>query len=153
MKEQRMQEDPSRQPLEYARPGAATPATAAKVCLVIAYLCGGLPMVVGVGTLVLYWITRWDVLPMVGLITVVGGLGLWIVGIGCLIAYSVVVGRTKVRDRRVMNRRAAGAIALLLANLPLAFGCIIVGYALTTQYRITLINRTDVPIRSGRRSG
>src|SRR5690606_18075371 len=51
--------------------------------------------------------------------------------------------------RRVMNRRAAGAMAILLANLPLAFGCIIVGYALTTQYRITLINRTDVPIVSG----
>lgn len=40
-------------------------------------------------------------------------------------------------------------MVILLANLPLAFGCTIVGYALATQYRITLVNRTDVPIVSG----
>ena len=149
MKDPHMQQDIAPQQLEYARPGAETSATAAKVCLVIAYLCGSLPMIVGVGTLVLYWITRWDRLPLVGIFTIVGGLGLWFVGIGCLIAYAAVVGRAKVRDRRVVNRRSAGAMALLLANLPLAFGCTIVGYALATQYRITIINQTDVPIVSG----
>lgn len=102
MKDQPMHHDPSLQRIGYARPGTdtATSVPAAKVCLVIAYLCGGGPMAVGVGTLVLYWITRWEVLLVVGIITILGDLVLWVVGIGHLIAYSAVMARAKVRDRR-----------------------------------------------------
>lgn len=144
---QPISDEPQR--LEYATRDAARPNRAGKVCLVIAYLCSGVPMVVGVGTLLLFWITRWDVLPAVGFLTIFGGLGLLFVGVGCLIAYVSIERRAKVLDRRTMNRRSRWAVLGLLVNLPLGFGCAVVGYSLMTQYRVTVVNQTDSPIASG----
>lgn len=125
------------QTLDYSR--QKPPRIADRHWLMAAYVCGGLPLAVGVATAGLYLLTYQDWLEGVGVLTVLGGLVLLVAGV---VAWFVWI----VRTRHVGSRRwwlvTLGAPALMLANFP---GCVICMNAVMF-WRFTVVNNAAVPM-------
>ncbi len=103
-----------------------------------AVMLAGLPLVVGVTTLLLYLATDWDWLVGMGLLTLMGGPVLVLVSVGLLIAYAVHAWRKKCVARKVIAWQTAGIVVLMLANLPAAAICASVGGDRVTATRIAV---------------
>ncbi len=111
-----------------------------------ALICWLAPLVVGVGTLAAYAWTFWEWLPILGLITLGVGTILFVVGIGCIIAFCDNIRRCEPAIHKAWFPRAARAAILLVSSVFVAPTCAIVGLSLTNYFPVTLVNQTSAPI-------
>jgi hypothetical protein len=113
-------------------------------CLAVAL--GLWPAFAGVSTTLLYLLTWWPFLPVLGLLCIAAGVLSVIVG-GILLQF---YGRGHLRYGGIPKRRLwvklAMATMLLLANFPLAVACLLVGDNESSKAQITFVNDTTSPI-------
>ena len=113
-----------------------------------AIACGAVPLAIGTTIYVTWRITRWDWLMAAGLFTVLGGLVVFVIGTGCLIAY---VGGNA---RREKHRRVSLGIqtllvgGLLLVNFPAAAYYAWSAVDLFTAYGVSIVNDSGAAIDS-----
>jgi hypothetical protein len=112
---------------EYARPGTLPPKWA---LYRIAITCALLPLVCGVGTLVLYVFTRWPELRRVGLWIIVGGCVLVSVSGVCLFAFSWDAKRNNSLDEKARRSLLGLVQATIALNFAAASGCVFIGAVL-----------------------
>ncbi|MEM1041776.1 MAG: hypothetical protein AAGI91_04020 [Bacteroidota bacterium] len=102
----------------------------------VAMLCGILPMTVGVAVYLLYEITRWDSLPLIGMFTIRGGLVSVAIGFVCVIAYAFkrhAVGQ-------LWGPRVGKAVSVMVLNIPVCLIVIILGINSMTRFTVVLEN-------------
>ena len=132
-------------PLEYADPSVNRPtfdlyrgATA----------CGALPLISGVAIFSLWFITRWPLLELAGMLTIMLGLAAFVAGCTMLLLYVRARLRAGVESpRRVLGRTALAGL-LLLANFPAALACFEAAWFLQTQYTLVVTNAGTVTVNS-----
>jgi hypothetical protein len=134
-------------PLAYAAPTHARP----RVALYrIAQACWILPLVVGVGSLMLFAVTRARAATVIGFFTVVGGAALFGVGVICLIVFWCLLRRCADDERRAWSRRASILLGLLVLNFPIAAGCAGSAIWLMSRFTVVVVNETGEPLRDVR---
>jgi hypothetical protein len=104
----------------------------------IALAFGTIPLIVGSAIYFAFRATRLDWLPIAGYFSILAGLAFFVVGIACLIAYAY-------RQRGVDGRTLLVGL-LLLFNFPAAAFYALSGFALITQYVVTVVNESDATI-------
>jgi hypothetical protein len=115
---------PHATPLGYAAPKPPSPVVA---LYWVAYVCWILPLVAGVGALIGFAVTSARVFPMIGLLTIYGGVILLPVGLLCLGVFGFLLGRCDAEDRSHWSNRAKWLVFLLFMNIPAAFICVMLG--------------------------
>jgi len=114
-----------------------------------AIYCAALPMALGIGIFVLWFIiryTRVSLLPMVaGYLLLYGGAAVVILGFLCLIHYLMLARRAPQRPPHLW-RSVLLASLFLLANLPVAAGLMTAAYYLATCYTVTIRNASSRPL-------
>ena len=120
----------------------------AGVWLRIAIACGALPLFTGLITLFVF--LQSDVSPgemqgwaQVGMFILMGGLGLFFVGIVTLGVYLVKGGRSGT-PKRYLAQNVLLTIILLMANFPAALACIWVAGDTFSRVQLSLVNESDV---------
>jgi hypothetical protein len=97
-----------------------------------AILCGACPLVTGVAIFLLWLVTRWDLLMVIGMLVIPAGFLSFLAGSGALSGYLSEARRASELSRRTARRRALGAGLLLLVNFPAAYGIILAVSAILT---------------------
>ena len=115
---------PHARPLGYAAPGAPSPVVPLYWA---AYVCWILPLVTGVGTLIAFAATSERALPMIGLLTIFGGVILLAIGVLCLGVFAVLLRRCDLGARSQWSKRVKWLFFLLFMNIPAAFICAMLG--------------------------
>ena len=121
----------------------------AVVCFRAAVLCGVLPIVVEVGTLLVYWLTLWKFLAEAGVRVLGGGLILTGVGLALWIAALVFAGGKRGSVKRPVRKRwLAGALVLLLGNVLVVAVCAVLGITVAFTTYIDIVNDTGKQIEA-----
>jgi hypothetical protein len=123
--------------------GIKMPGKAIFICALIFSLW---PLVVGVSVFLLWWLTRWQILEMLGAFTIYGGI------ISVLLAFVAVVGYiiVAVKARVLLKKVALNAVIVLIAiiiNFPAAFACIVGVDYISSIYALTIENRSSATIQ------
>src|SRR5258706_4106758 len=115
-------------------------------------LLGGAPLAAGISVFLLWLVTRWQWLILVGLCVLCAGLVSVIAGlIGVGIAIMKMV-RTGIWSRRLMANTAIVAM-ILTVNFPIAGGTVWSVINLLTQYRVVVRNQASDPIERAALNG
>jgi hypothetical protein len=89
-----------------------------KWLLRVALLCGLLPLIVGVGAMVGYWLVGWDFLGA-GFLAIFAGCLLFLFGLASLIVYWTLSRKRQLR----ISRWSWVALLILVLNVPIGYGC------------------------------
>lgn len=108
----------------------------------IAYACAIVPMVTGISIYLLWLITDWDALEMVGLYTIVFGFAFFVMGMVALLAALYVARKIPGLDRKAFNNRAWMAAGLLFVNFPICISITAAASYSMSAYRLTLDNQS-----------
>ncbi len=115
--------------------------------LLLAIICGSLPLVLGLSVFGTYHATRMDLLLTVGGAIIIAGLSMALLG-----AVSVVMFIRRARlsqlNLRQIHTRATCASVLLLSNFPVALFCILITAQGMSIERIDLTNDSPNPLRN-----
>jgi hypothetical protein len=112
-----------------------------------AVVLGVLPMVMGVGIVLLYWATYWQWLVTAGLWLLAVGTGMVLLGVAFLIVWGVMARRVARAEGGKFNAKAFWlALLLLLANFVVAVPCVVAGWHLAMQTMVEVINQTGAPL-------
>lgn len=110
----------------------------------LAIACGLLPMILGTAIFVAWLITDSDVLEIIGLLLVYGGVALLALGLVCLLAFV-----SRARKAGIAYRRARNwALVVLFLNFPLCAATIFLAFAMESANVVTLVNNAAVPIEA-----
>lgn len=112
----------------------------------LAVICGGWPAVAGVGITVLYLLTWWGALPMMGLMCMLAGLISVVVGAVLLLTYGVGQWRRGTGSKKRLRIEVGLAGLVLVVNFPLALVCMLVGDGESAKVQVTLVNETNGPV-------
>ena len=108
----------------------------------LAIACGLLPMILGTAIFVAWLITDSDVLEIIGLLLVYGGVALLALGLVCLLAFV-----SRARKAGIAYRRARNwALVVLFLNFPLCAATIFLAFAMESAHHVTLVNRASAPV-------
>lgn len=111
--------------------------------LTFAWICGSLPLLIGVSTFVLWMATGWSWLELVGIFTILFGTILVLVGFAALTMHEA-PGRTVSRARRLVAPFACAIV--LLSNFPAAATIVYTVVAIETRYVVEVHNATSEPL-------
>jgi hypothetical protein len=112
-----------------------------------ALACWALPLLVGVSAFVLWLFLRSDWLALVGIFDIVWGMILFVIGVGALGGYWMVVRASQARPRRFWLSMSLCA-GLLLSNFPVAAGLIAAVIAIETRrFVVTIRNDSEETLR------
>jgi hypothetical protein len=130
---------------EYAGPGTVTPK---RWQYQAALWCGLIPLVAGVGALVLYAFSREPAFVVMGLAVVPFGLAALLFGFTFLVRYKRDAHQAQLAREPVLKRQMWIATAVLLANIPAAAVCAVAGIALVLAVHVdvTVQNLSSVPV-------
>jgi len=107
-------------PLAYAEPTHATP----RVPLFrVAQVCWAAPLAIGLFVTLLFLLTRENALALIGFFTLVAGVGLFGIGLVCLVVFWCLLRNCSDDDRQKWSRRSWQLFGLMLLNFPIAFAC------------------------------
>ena len=114
--------------------------------LIAAVICGGLPL--GVGSFIFYaWrITHWGIWQLLGLLTLIAGLGLFLAGLAHLWTYILKARREDKAPVARIFATSVGVLALLLANFPVASHCMSSALDIITHFKVAVENQTGEPV-------
>jgi hypothetical protein len=112
----------------------------------ITIVCGALPLLLGAGIFLAWLALEREWLMVAGIHTIYLGFGLFVVGLGSLGCYWWRASRAPEVPRDRMWSNIAGALVLLLANFPAAFGIVGAAVAVATRYRVVVHNRSAQPL-------
>ena len=115
--------------------------------------CAAVPMVVGTVDFLLWLLVGGETLMAVGAFTILGGLGLFAVGAGSLIAYLWRELRAGLQSGKALAKRVTLAAVLLLANFPLAFGYMAAAGEIMRTCVVVVANDSSRPVDSFTLSG
>jgi hypothetical protein len=118
-----------------------------------ALLCGALPLLTGISVFSLWAITRWSWLGEVGIYTILGGLLLFVLGTGMLLAFWRESRRSPAYSQRQLWLRTLVAASLLLSNFPAAAAILGGTGYLAMRYVLVVENTSPLPFRDARMSG
>lgn len=112
-----------------------------------AVVCGILPMALGVGITLAYWVTKRSYWELAGMIMLALGFGIVVMGIAALLIARVVHLRiARARAETPRYRRYGFVLALLMTNIPVAVLCTLVGISLVYTTYVDVINETGLTI-------
>lgn len=123
-------------PMTHAQPRAAQ---RPEFWLLLAFICGSLPLVLGLSVFGAYRATRMDLLLTVGGAIILAGLSMAILGAGSIVMF-IRRARLSQLSLRQIRTRATCASALLLSNFPVALFCILITAQGMSIERIDLTN-------------
>ncbi len=109
-----------------------------------AIVLAGLPLVVGLVTLLLYMATDWEWLVGMGMLTLVGGPIMVLVSLGLMIGYAAHAWRSKCVTRKLLVRQSLGVLGLILLNFPAAAVCVQLGGNRATAPRVQVTVRNQM---------
>lgn len=104
------------------------------------------PAVAGVGITVLYLLTWWGALQVLGLVCMLAGLVSVGVAAVLLGVYGVGQWRYGTMSKNRLGREIVLAGLLLVANFPLAVVCVFVGMDESSKVLVTFVNETSGPV-------
>ncbi|HVS71009.1 MAG TPA: hypothetical protein VHQ47_07130 [Phycisphaerae bacterium] len=112
-----------------------------------AVVCGVVPLVGGLGILGMYWLTENDFWVASGLWGLLVGGGMVVLGLAFLVVWAF----AERRAARVVRRRfrwwtLVFTGGLLVANFPVAGGCVIAGIYMATASTVEIVNETGAVI-------
>src|SRR6266446_6713913 len=106
------------------------------------YACGVVPLVVATCIFLAWLVTRWTVLPRMGIATIYGGLASVAIGVVCLVTHAV----QSRRPRAATSRHSLWALLVLLSNFPAAAGFTYAAIFVATRYAVTVSNHAITPV-------
>ncbi|MDB6117424.1 MAG: hypothetical protein JWO08_1205 [Verrucomicrobiaceae bacterium] len=121
--------------------------------LISTLLCGGLPLAVGSFIYFTWLATRWDYWPMLGIITILAGLVLFVIGVYYLSRYICHAKRQDHVPPAKIVANSLGAVVLLLANFPVAYHYMASAMEISMHFNVTLENRSGEPVTDFRIGG
>jgi len=104
-------------------------------------LCWALPLVTGLAIFVIWLLTKYDFLMVLGAYCIYFGVALSVVGL--------VYGLFRlIKNRKNMPERQSAlfSVLLLLSNLPVAIGVLVAAVAISTAYTVDVSNTTLVDL-------
>lgn len=119
----------------------------------VAIFCGAAPLIAGVGTFLLWTITRWPFLMNLGIWILYGGGVLFVIGCVALLMHFALEAKALYSTRRAAWSRGLRALFLLLVNFPAAAVILSAAIFLESQYTVTIHNRTPHPLQQTRVEG
>ena len=128
----------SSQTLDYGRP--TTRQARRSRALVVAYVCGALPLITGVSIAGLFLLTYASILPMLGLITI--GVGYLLVFVGAIAVLAHIFGTYYQYRSGRWWALLIGAIVLLWVNFPACVAC----QKVVRNWRFTVVNSSGAPV-------
>lgn len=114
----------------------------------ITFVCGAIPLLIGIAIYVSWYFTRAEWLMIAGLVNIGAGLVMFLVGVVCLSMRST---RMRTDDPTVRRRLSVSrklAWTLLVANFPAAILITLAAVNAMTRYSVTVINQGTKPIES-----
>jgi hypothetical protein len=121
--------------------------------LKIPFLLGAVPLSVGVFVFLLWVVTKWEWLPLAGVITLYGGCGSVLLGLALLAYWLRAMIRSGDLRRERLTVRAVLVACILLVNFPVAAGIVWAVVRIATTYTVTVLNHGVAPLRSAVISG
>jgi hypothetical protein len=115
------------QPLAYQTPAAQPPTV---LLHQIAQLCGVLPLAFGTLIFLMFLATRDGLFVLLGMWTIVGGLGAAFVGVVCAGVYLFQAQRGDPHEHAAARRSGYRDIAIIAMNFPVALVMVLIGAAL-----------------------
>ncbi len=109
----------------------------------LAYAAALLPLAGGTCVFLAWWITRDDRWAVVGVWTVLAGAAIVALGLAAL-AFAALRARSR---GGLGRRRALGALALLLVNVPAAFTFAMVAAVERSTFEVVVVHRGDAAVR------
>jgi len=106
----------------------------------VAWISGGLPLIVGSMAFAWWWFSRGNLPILLGIAAVTAGPVLVVVGVACLIL-------ARRQQPRVSRKKILGAGLLLFSNFPVAWGYWTLVDAEVTTNRYRLVNQTGSPVQ------
>ena len=115
------------QPLPYQTPAPPAPT---ELLHQIAQLCGRVPLAFGTFVFLMFLATRDTLFALLGMWTIVGGLGAAFVGVVCAGVYLVQAQRAAPDERATARRVGFRDIAIIAMNFPVALVMVLIGAAM-----------------------
>jgi hypothetical protein len=112
----------------------------------IALFCGAFPLTCGTLVFLLWLVTRWDWLMTAGIVTIIGGLQVFLIGNIALAWYRGLALRSPEVTPRQLRFRTLAAVGLLLSNFPLAVGYAVAANAVITCHTVVVHNASRQPL-------
>ncbi|MDX1402349.1 MAG: hypothetical protein R3245_10535 [Kiloniellales bacterium] len=110
----------------------------------MAIACGLTPIVLGTAIFAAWLRNDSDVLEVIGLLTIFGGVVVVAIGIVCLVTFGI-----KAREKATVNRTGTtAAVAVLALNFPLCAFYVYIAFAMESAYLVTVVNRSDLSIEN-----
>lgn len=116
----------------------------------VALICGASPLLVGVSVFLLWLVTRWDWLMAAGMLTLYGGVAIFLVGALALARFCWLAFRSPDPRGRRPWLSALACAGLLLVNVPVAGGIVAAAIAIETRYTVVVHNTSPQPLESVR---
>jgi len=116
----------------------------------LALACGAIPLLMGVSVFLLWLITRWDGLMVAGMVTLCGGMALFLIGVVALMRYWSLASQTPDIPSRHLRRSTFLCAGLLLLNFPVAGGIVAAVIAIETCYTVVVENDSHRPLEGVR---
>ena len=107
-------------------------------------ILGVLPLLVGGGVLLSWFMTKASWLTLAGLYTIFFGVACFVIGIGCVAAY---IARGSEKNR---VRKSLIPLTLLISNFPAALGAVYFAEYEVNKYVIEINNQTSSPVEDFR---
>jgi hypothetical protein len=115
--------------------------------LLLAIICGSLPLVLGLSVFGAYRATRMDLLLTIGGAIIIAGLSMAILGAVSIVMF-IRRARLSQLSLKQIHTRSACASALLFSNFPVALFCILITAQGMSIERIDLTNDSPNPLRN-----
>jgi hypothetical protein len=110
------------------------------------------PLVIGVSIFVLWLLTRWEILEILGAFTIYGGIISVILAFVALIGYIIAAVKAKAGLKKVALH-AVIVLAAIIINFPAAMVCVLGVDYISSIYVLTIENRTTFAIQQVTISG
>ena len=105
-------------------------------------LFGVAPLIIGAGVFALWYFTKADVLMLVGIGTIVGGLVAVLVAAICLVIYLYRETQRKTSAKTLLQEGLLSG-SIIIVNFPLAFILVFSAITIITTYTITIRNKSS----------
>lgn len=106
-------------------------------------VCGLIPLLLGTATFFWWFITDLYDLQLVGLFVILGGIVLFLAGVGCVLVYVHKARRAQSRYKRA----AVASVTVLLLNFFVCAGYILIAVRMMNTYIVIVTNDYREPIR------
>lgn len=128
--------------------GPARRVTSGNALVITAAICGALPLIAGIAIFIAWTTTRLSVFELLGFLTIVGGLFLFVIGMVCLASYHLPRLNTIPSSPTRWGMTLALPLILLLINFPVAVAALISVRHIKSAVKITVVNRSASTVKS-----